>query len=96
MWINVNVVLFVFYEQQVLDHETYVMNLTEANLSHKKAPLWTQEYTAKVSSRSHLPQGGATLDTAKVSVRSHLPQEGATLDTGVHSQGHTSHKKAPL
>lgn len=34
--------------QQVLDHETYVMNLTEANLSSKKQPQWKLEYRAKV------------------------------------------------
>ncbi len=31
---------------EVLDHETYYMNLTEANLSMK--PVWRREYSAKV------------------------------------------------
>lgn len=31
---------------QVLDHETYIMNLTEANLSLKA--VWNKEYSAKV------------------------------------------------
>ena len=33
--------------QAILDHETYIMNLTEANLSDK--PQWTKEYSAKAS-----------------------------------------------
>ena len=35
--------------QQVLDHETYIVNLAEANLSPHKAPTWALEYSAKVS-----------------------------------------------
>ena len=31
---------------QLLDHETHIMNLTEANLSMK--PVWYKEYSAKV------------------------------------------------
>ncbi|XP_077489009.1 sphingomyelin phosphodiesterase-like [Amblyomma americanum] len=31
----------------VLDHETYLMNVTEANLSPTREPLWQLEYTAK-------------------------------------------------
>ena len=33
--------------RQVLDHETYILNITDANLTNK--PKWIYEYTAKVS-----------------------------------------------
>ena len=33
--------------RQVLDHETYILNITDANLTNK--PKWIHEYTAKVS-----------------------------------------------
>ena len=32
--------------QTVLDHETHILNLTEANLTNK--PQWVKEYSAKV------------------------------------------------
>ncbi|KAH8021761.1 hypothetical protein HPB51_016825 [Rhipicephalus microplus] len=35
-------------EQAVLDHETYVMNLTEANADPTREPRWHLEYAAKV------------------------------------------------
>lgn len=31
----------------VLDHETYIMNLTEANASPEAEPVWKAEYSAK-------------------------------------------------
>ena len=32
--------------RQVLDHDTYILNITDANLTNK--PKWIHEYTAKV------------------------------------------------
>ena len=32
---------------QVLDHETYIMNLTDANLNVNREPVWQLEYTAR-------------------------------------------------
>lgn len=37
--------------RQVLDHETYYMNLTDANISNK--PKWSFEYSAKVRCKFH-------------------------------------------
>ena len=34
------------YLQAILDHDNYIMNLTEANLDNK--PIWQFEYSAKV------------------------------------------------
>ena len=32
--------------RQVLDHDTYILNITDANLTNK--PKWVHEYSAKV------------------------------------------------
>lgn len=44
---NLNPVLMIRFSQQIIDHETWIFNLTEANLNPSESPKWFKEYSFK-------------------------------------------------